>query len=140
MGWREWRSMPTVRRRPFGHDATGPTAVFDQSVARRSAPASPPPSRTEGAPVVILGTAAAFCSSAADVTTSAVAQEGARRWNAIPRQRRSFYKRLLDRDSERRYGDLHLLPPVRGLHASIACVSRGVRRPLCRHARSARDP
>ena len=38
--------MLSAVRRLWGHRSTGPTAVFDQSMERISAPISPPPDRT----------------------------------------------------------------------------------------------
>ena len=45
MGRSEARQMLTVVRRLCGHPATGPSEVFDQSIARIKLPISPPPDR-----------------------------------------------------------------------------------------------
>ena len=49
MGKRELRQVLTVVRRLCGQRLTGPSGVFDQSVALISAPISPPPARTVSA-------------------------------------------------------------------------------------------
>ena len=47
MGKSEARQMLTVVRKLCGHPVTGPSAVFDQSIARIKLPISPPPARNE---------------------------------------------------------------------------------------------